>query len=154
MHVWLLSSEAWKATTVYERALYFELKQLYNGRNNGDIALSHREAECLINCSNKPVATAFEGLIQKGFIKVGMRGSFHWKNRAPGGRSTRWILTEYPIDVPERSLVATKEFMRWRPPEQRYDDGTPLVCPKHTIKDAMVGREHTISPKVYAHGTR
>ncbi|WP_244427940.1 hypothetical protein [Sinorhizobium fredii] len=155
MHVWLLNSAAWKATTVYERALYFELKQLHNGQNNGEIALSHREAEGLLNCSNKPVAAAFDGLLEKGFIKVATRGSFHWKNRAPGGRSTRWILTEYPVDVPERSLIATKEFMRWRPEEkQRYAEGTPLVRSKHTIDDAMVGREHTINSKVYAHGTR
>ncbi|MEY9168254.1 hypothetical protein ABIE78_006373 [Sinorhizobium fredii] len=155
MHVWLLNSAAWKATTPFERALYFELKQLHNGQNNGDIALSHREAAVLINCSNKPVAAAFKGLIEKGFIKVATRGSFQWKNRAPGRRSTRWILTEYPVDVPERSLVATKEFMRWKPEEkQRYAESTPLVCPKHTIDDAMVCREHTIKAGVYAHDTR
>lgn len=156
MHAWLVNSMAWRACSVYERCLYMELKQIYNGQNNGDIALSHREAEALLNCSNRPVLAAFDGLIKKGFIKVQQRGSFHWKNKAPGGRSTRWILTEYPVDVPERSLISTREFMRWKPEEekQRYAHGTRMVCAEHTIEKPMVGREHTINPKVYAHGTR
>ncbi|NTG12673.1 hypothetical protein G6L05_02785 [Agrobacterium rhizogenes] len=157
MHQWLVMSEAWKAASVYERCLYMELKQRYNGNNNGDIALSHREAEAALNCSNKPVAEAFRGLVDKGFIKVAQIGSFHWKDKAPGGKSTRWILTELAVDQPERSLVPTKEFMQWRPSveeKQRYAHSTPMVRPGHTSEAAMVGREHTINSKVYAHGTR
>ncbi|KAA1182104.1 hypothetical protein FP026_08435 [Rhizobium tropici] len=157
MHQWLVMSEAWKAATVYERCLYMELKQRYNGQNNGDIALSHREAMDALNCSNKPIAEAFRGLLDKGFIKVAMVGSFHWKAKTAGGRSTRWILTELAVDQPERSLVPTKDFMQWRPAseeKQRYAHGTRMAVSDTTAQEHMVVPGHTIKPKVYAHGTR
>ncbi|AVA21588.1 hypothetical protein [Rhizobium sp. NXC24] len=158
MHQWLLDSAAWRATNVYERCLYMELKQRYNGQNNGDIPLSHREAEALLNCSNKPIASAFIGLMEKGFIRVSQAGSFHWKeNKEPGGRATRWILTEYPVDLPLRSLSPTRDFMSWKPVSEknsRYAESIPMVRPWHTMPTDMVGRGHTIKSKVYAHGTR
>lgn len=142
MHNWLLNSGAWKATNVYERSLYFELKQRYNGSNNGDIAMSHREAQAALNCSDKPVKAAFKGLIEKGFIRAAQVGSFHWKaNHTPGGRSTRWILTEYPVDLPVRSLVPEKTFMRWRPDQiknARCDESTPMVGREHTMRAGVV----------------
>ncbi|WP_288427132.1 hypothetical protein [uncultured Agrobacterium sp.] len=127
MNAWLTNSIAWRATNVYERALYGELKQRYNGTNNGDIALSHREAAAALNCSNKPVTAAFVGLQEKGLIKVQTLGSFQWKvGVGASGRSTRWILTELPVDYPEKVLTPSKEFMRWKPPEKN------AVCPEHT----------------------
>ncbi len=142
MHVWLLNSPAWKATNVYERCLYMELKQRYNGTNNGDIALSHREAQAALNCSNRPVIDAFKGLLDKGFIRAAQLGSFHWKKEGgAGGRSTRWILTEYPTDYPVKSLSPDRTFMTWKPGDQkksRCDDSTPYVCAEHTMKRSMV----------------
>ncbi|TXH81192.1 MAG: hypothetical protein E6Q77_08665 [Rhizobium sp.] len=158
MHQWLLQSTAWRATNVYERALYMELKARYNGGNNGDIALSQREAESALNCSDKPVKTAFKALQEKGFIKVAQLGSFHWKKGGgPGGRSSRWILTEYPVDHPVKSLSPGRDFMRWKPPEmkkQRHDDSTPSVGRSHTMETGMVGRDHTMKTKVHAQVTR
>lgn len=76
---WLLKSTAWRHASVYERGLYIEIKRRYNGSNNGDIPLSHREACDLLGCSNRPVLTAFRGLQMKGFIKARVKGSFNWK---------------------------------------------------------------------------
>ncbi len=157
MHQWLVMSEAWKAASVYERCLYMEIKQRYNGQNNGDIALSHREAMAALNCSNKPIAEAFRGLLEKGFIKAAVIGSFHWKAKAPGGRSTRWIITEVAVDQPERSLVPTKDFMQWRAaPEEkrRYAHGTRMGVGDTTGQERVVVSGHTINTRVYAHGTR
>lgn len=143
MHTWLVNSPAWRATNVYERSLYIELKQRYNGYNNGEISLSHREAAAALNCSDKPIRDAFKGLTEKGFIRVAQVGSFHWKaGGGPSGRSTRWILTEYPVDHPLKSLTAERGFMRWRPsPEEksRYDKSTPMVGPGYTMDRRMVG---------------
>ncbi|MGO6830240.1 hypothetical protein ACC732_18570 [Rhizobium ruizarguesonis] len=151
MHQWLLDSDAWKATNVYERALYMELKQRYNGRNNGEIALSRREAEAAMNCSDKPVISAFRGLLEKGFIKVATRGSFHWKkDGGPSGRSTRWILTEYPVDHPLKSLSAERDFMRWKPVDRkktRDDESSPMGGRDQPIMRAMGGREQPINLK-------
>jgi hypothetical protein len=160
---WLMKSVAWQYASVYERALYVEIKRRYTGGNNGDIALSHREAETLLRCSNKPVAAAFAGLQDKGFIIPRQKGSFNWKTAHDGGsagRATRWILTEAPQDVPQRVLSGgTKDFMKWTPdPEfkkkSRYAESVPLVCPERTIKATMVRPEHTIEAGVYAYGTR
>jgi hypothetical protein len=139
---WMLNSAAWQATTVYERSLYLALKQRYNGFNNGDIAFSHREAQAALNCSNVPVIKAFNGLIQKGFIRAAQVGSFHWKKGGgAGGRSTRWVLTEYSLDHPMKSHSPERSFMRWKlEPErnQRCDDITPMVWPGHTMKARVV----------------
>ncbi|MGR9297798.1 hypothetical protein ACU8L5_21180 [Rhizobium leguminosarum] len=141
MHQWLVLSAAWKATNVYERALYIELKQRYNGSNNGEIALSRREAEAAMNCSDKPVKAAFKGLLEKGFIKVATRGSFHWKKGGgPSGRSTRWILTEYPVDYPVRSLSPERDFMRWKAvhtKKTRGDESTPMGGREQPMTRAM-----------------
>lgn len=157
LFVWLLQSEAWQATTVYERALYLELKRRYNGGNNGDIPFSHREAEAALNCSNKPVKAAFEGLIKKGFIRATQVGSFKWKTGGgPGGRSTRWLLTEYQADLPVKTISPDRDFMRWKPGSEkktRYAESTPMVGREHTIKSGVVGPRHTIKSKVYAGGT-
>ena len=120
MYEWFMRSTAWQAATVYERSLYLEIKRRYNGRNNGDISLSHREAEALLDCSNTAVEKAFKGLQSKGFIKPQRKGSFGWKTSNKDGRNqgraTRWHLTELPKDLPVRELAGgTKEFMKWQP---------------------------------------
>ncbi len=119
MHEWFMKTAAWQQANVYERSLYHELKRRYNGKNNGDIGLSHREAEELLNCSNTPVENAFRGLCAKGFIVPVQKGSFDWKTAKRGkaaGRATRWRLTELPQDIPEKVLSGgTKEFMKWQP---------------------------------------
>ncbi|TSE07592.1 hypothetical protein C1D09_018855 [Mesorhizobium intechi] len=120
MYEWLMRTPAWQHATVYERSLYLEIKRRYNGRNNGDISLSHREAEALLDCSNTAVEKAFKGLQCKGFIKPQQKGSFDWKINGNGGRhqgrATRWRLTELPQDLPSRELAGgTKEFMKWAP---------------------------------------
>ncbi|ESY87521.1 hypothetical protein X739_05935 [Mesorhizobium sp. LNHC220B00] len=119
VYEWFMRSTAWQAATVYERSLYLEIKRRYNGRNNGAISLSHREAEALLDCSNTAVEKAFKGLQCKGFIKPQQKGSFGWKTTKDGrkqGRATRWRLTELPQDLPVRELAGgSKEFVKWMP---------------------------------------
>lgn len=163
MFEWLMRTTAWQHASVYERSLYIELKRRYNGKNNGDIAMGHREAERLLGCSNKPVRCAFNGLQQKGFIAATVKGSFDWKASRDGknhGRSTRWRLTELPQDLPERVLSGgTKDFLRWQPGMDLSEKSA--VCPKRTNgmptvhhSEKMVRSEHTIKQGVYAYGTR
>jgi hypothetical protein len=161
---WLMKSEAWRQASVFERSLYIEIKRRYNGSNNGDVPLSHREAQDLLGCSNRPVLVAFRGLQKKGFIKARVRGSFNWKASADGvGRSTRWELTEYPLDVPIRVLSGgTKDFLRWGPSadeankqkKSRCALSIPMVCAEHTISANIACAEHTIREPAYAYGTR
>lgn len=119
MYEWFMSTAAWQHATPYERSLYLELKRRYNGRNNGDISMSHREAQALLSCSNTAIENAFRGLVARGFIAAVQKGAFDWKTNKQtgnGGRATRWRLTELPQDIPQRVLSGgTKEFMRWQP---------------------------------------
>ncbi|UDF28474.1 UNVERIFIED_ORG: hypothetical protein LHK14_13245 [Roseateles sp. XES5] len=121
MFEWFMRSAAWHHASVYEKALYVEIKRRYDGKNNGDIPMSHREAAGLLGCSNKPIAAAFAGLQEKGFLKASIKGSFDWKVAKAGknfGRCTRWELTELPRDLPTRVLSGgSKDFMRWTPGE-------------------------------------
>ncbi|MCG7508525.1 hypothetical protein [Mesorhizobium retamae] len=119
MYEWFMKTTAWQHASPYERSLYLELKRRYNGRNNGDISLSHREAKALLQCSNTAIENAFRGLTARGFIVAVRKGAFDWKTAKDGraaGRATRWRLTELPQDIPIRVLSGgTKEFMLWQP---------------------------------------
>jgi DNA-binding MarR family transcriptional regulator len=104
---WLLDSAAYRALSVAARALYVELKMLYNGGNNGKIFLSVRDAAKRIHASKSQAAKAYHELEAKGFIKARQRGDFNWKAK----RATTWVLTEYEF----AGALATKDFMHWGP---------------------------------------
>ena len=101
----------------------------YNGYNNGDIPMSHREARGLVGCSNKPITAAFRQLEETGFIHPTQKGSFDWKLSASGmSRSTRWTLAELPVNCPRETLTASKDFMKWRPVESaKKNHGVPTA---------------------------
>jgi len=155
LHRWMLDSDAWKSLSVYSRCLYLEIKRRYYGANNGGISFSHREAEKLLNCSNKPVMKAFRELQEKGFIKPQQKGAFKGVPFA-----TTWIITEAEQDIPIKSLIATKEFMSWKPSQNSSDEkkarhaqSTLTARRKHTAGNASVCPEHTDSvPKSHRNG--
>jgi len=63
-----------------------ELVNIYNGHNNGFIALSCRDAATRIGTSKDTASKAFSELVQKGFIEVARRG--HFDRKSPHARST------------------------------------------------------------------
>jgi hypothetical protein len=104
---WFLDSDAWRSLSPAPRALYIELKKLYNGHNNGEFFLSHREGARLLNVHRNSIGGYFQELIERGFIK-----QTKMPHLGPSGigRSSKWALTEAKIN----EKPATKEFMRWR----------------------------------------
>ena len=56
---WLQASEAWATLRPGPRALYIELKRRYNGSNNGEIYLSHRDAAEALNVHRNTVGPWF-----------------------------------------------------------------------------------------------
>jgi DNA-binding transcriptional regulator YhcF (GntR family) len=56
-----------------------ELLSIYNGRNNGYIALSARDAAERIGCSKDTANRAFVELRAIGFVEVSIVGAFHRK---------------------------------------------------------------------------
>ena len=147
LYEWLLKSPAYRSLTVASRALYVEFKRRYNGTNNGDIIMSYREAEAALGVGNRVVMKAIKELEGKGFIRAHQKGAFDWKARLDGrpSRATTWVLTEFPVDVPVRSLIPEKTFMNWRPPSESKTRGakrTRHVCKLHAIEGCMVCKPH------------
>ncbi|WP_253283978.1 hypothetical protein [Ruegeria sp. HKCCD6428] len=105
---WLQASEAWATLPPGPRALYVELKRRYNGSNNGDIILSHRDAATALNVHRNTVGPWFRELQQRGFITM---------TKAPHlgpsgiGKASVWALGEVPT---RDGKPATKRFVSWR----------------------------------------
>ena len=104
---WHLDCEAWRSLTTQARAVYIELERRYNGFNNGEIALSVREASRLCNIAKSTAQRALGELQEKGFIGIETPGGFDYKVR----HATEYRLTAHPY----RGQPATKDFMRWQP---------------------------------------
>ncbi|OYX72934.1 MAG: hypothetical protein B7Y81_04240 [Caulobacter sp. 32-67-35] len=106
----MMDSPAWGDLTPAARSIYLEVAKLYNGRNNGFIALSVRDAaeRCRVN---KDTAAKSLALLQgHGFIECVTPGGFSRKIR----HATEWRLSIERCD--KTQALPTKAFMRWRPP--------------------------------------
>lgn len=108
---WLQDSEAWRTLKPGPRALYVELKRRYNGYNNGEICLSHREAAKALNVNRNTVGSWFRELEKRGFIRM-IEGAYLGPSGV--GLTGKWVLTEAPLSDMK---PARKDFMQWRNPE-------------------------------------
>ena len=105
---YLQASEAWRTLKPGPRALYIELKRRYNGRNNGQIVLSHRQAAEALNVNRNTVGAWFAELQERGFI---------WMAQGPYlgpsgiGQAALWALAE---EQTADLKPARKTFMQWR----------------------------------------
>lgn len=108
---WIFDTAAYRALKPGPRALLWELIRIYNGSNNGTLALGVRAAaERLCIATPDTAGGYFEALKLHGFIVATREGSFSMKD-STSRRATEWRLTwEACGEQP-----ATKEFMRWRP---------------------------------------
>ena len=105
---YLLDSPAWKGLTPNARIVYIEIKKRYNGRNNGMIALSSRDAGDAINASHNTGARAIRELLDAGFLVICTGSSFNRKVRL----ATEYRLTEARDDRDGFDSLPTKEFMK------------------------------------------
>ena len=107
----IIESAAWKSLDANAQALYVHIAYRYDGKNNGRISISVREAAQALNASKDTAARAIKILIDRAFIAVAKRSGFNLK-RGPG-RAAEYRLTEYPCNV--TSKAATYKFKKWRP---------------------------------------
>ena len=105
---WLQASEAWSTLKPGPRALYVELKRRYNGRNNGQITLSHRDAAKALNAHRNTVGAWFSELINRGFIVMAQEP---YLGPSGIGKASVWALTE---EATQDLRGATRAFMTWR----------------------------------------
>ncbi|WP_299601518.1 hypothetical protein [uncultured Tateyamaria sp.] len=123
---YLQATEAWATLKPGPRALYIELKRRYNGRNNGHIILSHREACKALNVHRNTVGSWFTELEARGFITM-----TQGPHLGPSGvgMAAHWALEELPtID----GKPAIKSFTAWRAKQKPC---TKSVHPRHNDCD-------------------
>jgi hypothetical protein len=107
LYYWFLSSEAWATMPPGPRALYVELKRLYNSHNNGAIFLSHRDAAKALAVHRNTIGPWFRVLVERGFI-IETRGSFLGPSGV--GKASTWALTEMPTMDGKRATMTFKKF--------------------------------------------
>src|SRR5258708_1232645 len=79
LYGWMLNSPAYRSLTPLARALLIELYALHNGKNNGELYLSVRDAAKRLNVGKTKAAPAFAELVDRQFIKARQTGDFLWK---------------------------------------------------------------------------
>ncbi len=104
---WVMDCEAWQTLKSGPRALYIELKRRFNGANNGEIFLSHRDAATAINVNKGTVGKYVAELRERGFIVV---TQVHCLGPSGVGQADLHALTELPIG----KASATKDFRAWK----------------------------------------
>lgn len=146
---WLLDSSAWQSLTPQARVVYTELCKIYNGVNNGGIALSNRDAATRCNISKDTAGNCLQRLAEIGFTKVRTPGGYNQKSRDGKGinknKASEYELTEYPY----LDRQPTKDFMNWKPqPKKKRGHKSGTHCPKlrphkeNTPNFRVVGGSH------------
>ncbi|GAK34607.1 hypothetical protein JCM17846_28930 [Iodidimonas nitroreducens] len=122
----LLNSEAFAHVTPQACKLLIGIWRRHDGRNNGAIPYSRREAMKLLQCGEHRAAGAFDELIDKGFIKLARNASFSLKTR----EAREWELTAEQCngDPPSR------DFKHWRSAQKQNTGavGAPHRCCEST----------------------
>jgi hypothetical protein len=117
LRYWLLRSPAWRSLPATARALYIEIAERYNGRNNGRISYSVREGCEALHISKSTSKQLLDVLQDRGFIVRTKKGAFSMKSVRD---ASEWRLTEHPNDTPPGH--ASKEFMSWQPREPDWNE--------------------------------
>jgi hypothetical protein len=109
----MLRSPAWRSLSPVARCIFLELAAIYNGGNNGFIALSTRDAAKHTRCSKDTAARALIELTEKGFIVCCSRG--HFDRKSP--HASEYRLTLHSCN--RTGEKASKGFMRWQPDDAK-----------------------------------
>ena len=107
---------------------------LYNGSNNGRIALSVRMAAQRCRTAKDTAARAFSDLQERGFIECVTPGAFSLKKR----HATEWRLTHVSCNV--IGALPSKLFMRWHQEKQ-----STLVWDTYSLLVGGAGPTNSIS---------
>jgi hypothetical protein len=123
---WLQASEAWATMRPAPRALYIELKRRFNGSNNGEIYLSHRDAAEALNANRNSIGPWLKVLKERGFISLSTPPHL---GSSGVGKASKWRLEELP--TPD-GKPATKSFMRWK---EKQNPRAKNRTPRHKKQD-------------------
>jgi hypothetical protein len=107
---YIKASPAWQSLSLAARCAYLEFLDLYDGSNNGRLAMSANSLAAKLPVGRATANRAIQDPEDRGFIKAVKRGGFNVK--CGHRRATEWRLTRYPCNV--ISQLGLKPFMRWQ----------------------------------------
>lgn len=144
---WIVDCPAWQSLSTNARAAWIELVRIYNGSNNGRIALDVFTLGKRLDKSKSTASRALNELEIAGFIRTEKIGSYASRNRL----ACEYRLTHLPCDLSHRP--PSKEFASLASPEARE------AFPQVGMTGAQVGTARTRTsknqkknPKKKAHG--
>lgn len=105
---WIMRTHAWGCLTPLDRAVWLEAAYLYNGENNGYIALPCRIIAGRVNASKDSVSRSIRSLCTYGFLRPMKASSFSQKDR----KAAEYCLTHLRCD--KTGKPASKEFAALR----------------------------------------
>ena len=129
----MTGTPAWLSLKPADRAMYCELARVYNGANNGRLALSVREGANRCNINKDTAAKSFRRLEERGLIECATPGGFSRKTP----HAAEWRLTEWKCDF--SGAPATKAYQSWRPPMADCKN-------RSETKGQPVRKEGTVTP--------
>jgi hypothetical protein len=88
----LIESPAWQSLPAKPRALYAEIANRFNGKNNGLIPYSERDGAASLRADRKTVRQAFDQLEEREIALRRSRGRFNLKHRK--AIASKWFLPD------------------------------------------------------------
>jgi len=131
-------SAAWRDLRPPARALYLELRERYNGHNNGVIGLGVRQAAEALNVSKDTASRSFIELEEHGFIEPTTKGYL------VGSRATEWLLTELRDD--RTNHRPTADFLSWQPENLERRPTTRTLRPTTRTQTENLTGETVLRP--------
>lgn len=133
---WEFKCPAFRALTGDQSRVYMAMRFRYNGRNNGEIRFSSRDAGDAIGKSYSTGARAVLRLTALGFIKPHRDYTYGQKRKC-----REYELTAISLKPAERASklpVGTRDFMRWTSEEIEALDAETLATQKtkHSVTRA------------------
>lgn len=126
LHHELLRSHAWHALKPHERCGYIEVAQLYDGTNNGRLAMSARRLAGLIPCNKDTAGKVLRNLEDAGFIEVVKVG--HYTKKREERMASEYRLTHFRCDATHE--LPSKRYNpqhRWQPSEPAHKRAAPVT---------------------------
>ncbi|MFO1103041.1 MAG: hypothetical protein U1E20_09075 [Methylocystis sp.] len=105
LHEYITRSYAWRRLSPLAKVAWLEIGFIYNGSNNGRIAVSARKLAERLDVGPSAAARALRELITWGFLDCMKASSFSQKKRA-----AEYRLTHFACDVTGQQ--ASKRFMK------------------------------------------
>lgn len=115
IHEYVMRSYAWRRLSPLGRCAWLEINLVYNGSNNGRLAVSARSLGERLDVGPSAAAKAIRDLVMWGFLDPMQASSFSQKRRA-----AEYRLTHLPCNV--KSEPASKRFMKLGETKQRISE--------------------------------